>query len=471
MAGNVIKFGTDGWRGIIAETFTFENLALAAQAYADYLKAEGKAGASLVVGYDHRFLGKRFASLVSEILWGNGFKVLLSDKPLPTPAVSYAVKHFDLVGGVMITASHNPANYSGFKIKLPPGCSADVTTTKGIEAQVGKNPPQRITKEEAEKKGLVLAGDPEKVYLEWVENFLDKDLLRTKKLKVLVDSLYGVGKTYISDILSKYGHEAVTIRAERNPAFPGIAPEPVPPNMAESLAKTVKENFDVCLVTDGDADRLAAADNRGEYIITPKIALILALYFMKCKGWSGKMIKTVSCSKTIDRFCEKYDIPLEEKPVGFKYIVPYLLDGSALVGTEESGGLGYQKHIPERDGVLSGLLFTEALIGLGFKNAGEAVAYIDKEFGKLRYHRIDKECDPNAKDAFMKKLESEPPKEILDRKVVNIKTIDGVKFELEDDSWLLLRFSGTEPVCRFYAEAPTLEEAEKMTELGASLLK
>ena len=470
MAEQVIKFGTDGWRGIIADTFTFENLSLAAQAYADYLKTEGKAGASLVVGYDHRFLGKRFASLVSEILWGNGFKVMLSNKPLPTPAVSYAVKHFDLAGGVMITASHNPANYSGFKIKLPPGCSADVATTKGIEAQVGKNPPKRITKEEAEKKGLVLTGDPEKVYLEWVENFLDKDLLKTKKLKVLVDSLYGVGKTYIADILNKYGHEAVTIRAERNPSFPGIAPEPVPPNMVASIAKTVKEKFDVCLVTDGDADRLAAVDSRGEYIITPKIALLLALYFMKCKKWSGKMIKTVSCSKTIDRFCEKYGIPLEEKPVGFKYIVPHLIDGTALVGTEESGGLGFQKHIPERDGILSGLLLVEALIGLGFNNAGEALDYIDKEFGCMRYHRIDKACDPNAKDAFVKKLETNPPAEILGRKVKNIKTIDGVKFELEDDSWLLLRFSGTEPVCRFYAEAPTLKEAEEMTILGSRML-
>ena len=470
MAEQVIKFGTDGWRGVIAETFTFENLSLAAQAYADYLKAESKAGASLVVGYDNRFLGKRFAALVEEILWANGFKVLPSEKPLPTPAVSYAVKYYGLAGGVMITASHNPANYSGFKIKLPPGCSADVATTKGIEAQVGKNPPKRLTKEEAEKNGLVLAGDPEKVYLEWVENFLDKDLLKTKKLKVLVDSLYGVGKTYIADILNKYGHEAVTIRAERNPSFPGIAPEPVPPNMAESIAKTKEEGFDVCLVTDGDADRLAAVDSRGEYIITPKIALLLALYFMKCKKWSGKMIKTVSCSKTIDRFCEKYGIPLEEKPVGFKYIVPFLLDGSALVGTEESGGLGYQKHIPERDGVLSGLLFTEALIGLGFKNAGEAMDYVDSEFGKLRYHRIDKACDPNARDAFMQRLETEPPAEILGRKVVNIKTIDGVKFELEDDSWLLLRFSGTEPVCRFYAEAPTLKEAEEMTILGSRML-
>lgn len=470
MAENIIKFGTDGWRGVIADTFTFENLAKAAQAYADYLKAEGKAGASLVVGYDHRFLGKRFAELVAEILWANGFKVLPADKPLPTPTVSYAVKHYDLAGGVMITASHNPANYSGFKIKTPPGCSADVNTTKGIEAQVGKNEPIRISRSEAEKLGLVLQGDPEKVYLEWVDSFIDKKLLSSKPLKVLVDSLYGVGKTYIADILNKLGHQAETIRSDRNPAFPGIAPEPVPPNMAASLEKIKNEGFDICLVTDGDADRLAAADNRGEYIITPKIALILALYFMKRKGWSGKMVKTVSCSVTIDRFCKKYGIPLEEKPVGFKYIVPHLIDGTALVGTEESGGLGFQKHIPERDGILSGLLLVEALIGLGFNNAGEALDYIDKEFGTMRYHRIDKACDPNAKDAFMKKLETDPPAEILGRKVKNIKTIDGVKFELEDDSWLLLRFSGTEPVCRFYAEAPTLKEAEEMTILGSQML-
>ena len=470
MSNSVIKFGTDGWRGIIADTFTFENLAIAAQAYADYLNAQGKAGASLVVGYDNRFFGEKFATLVTEILWGNGFKVLPTEKALPTPAISYAVKHFNFVGGVMITASHNPASYNGFKIKVFPGCSAAPDVTSEIEKQIGRNVPVRLTRQEAEKKGLLLSGDVEKVYLAWVENFLDQKILTSRKMKVLVDSLYGVGKTYIADILKKLGHEADTVRSERNPGFPGIAPEPVPQNMEFSLNLMRGGAYDVGLCTDGDADRLAAVDSRGEYIITPKIALLLALYFLRQKKWSGKIIKTVSCSITLDSFAKKYGLELLEKPIGFKYIAPYLLDGTALVGTEESGGLGYQKHIPERDGILSGLLFVEALIGLGFKNSAEALDFIDKEFGHWRYYRQDRACDPNAKDTFMEKLRLEAPAKILGRSVKNIKTIDGVKFELEDDSWLLLRFSGTEPVCRFYAEAPTLEEAAALTEYGLALL-
>jgi phosphomannomutase len=240
--------------------------------------------------------------------------------------------------------------------------------------------------------------------------------------------------------------------------------------MQAGLDAARSANADVLLVTDGDADRLAAADNRGQYIITPKIAVLIAMHLMRNRGWSGNLIKTVSGSMVVDRFARAHGIEVIEKPIGFKHIVPYLVSGEALVGTEESGGLGIQGHIPERDGILGSLVFVEALAGLGFANAGEAMDFLDNEFGKLRYHRIDEHIDPALKESFLGRVQADPPADLLGRKIVNIKTLDGVKFECEDESWLLLRFSGTEPVVRFYAEAPTMDEAEALTQHGLDIL-
>ncbi len=466
----IIKFGTDGWRGVIADTFTFENVGIVAQAIADVILAKTDAPKGIAIGYDNRFEGEQFSRVVGEVLVGNGVPVGLATTPLPTQAVSFAAKHYGLDGGVMITASHNPPEYSGVKFKTPEGSSADPETTAQFEARVGETPVRRASLEAPESRHLVMDLAFEKPYIEWVRNFIDYDILARKPYTIVVDSMYGVGKRYVEELLAGTGHKVTTIRAERNPLFGGICPEPVPKNM-EATKDAVRENqADVAFVTDGDADRLAAMDNNGEYIITPKIAVIIGLHFLKNRGWTGSMIKTVSCSVIVDRFAREHNLAFEEKPVGFKYIVPYLVSGEALVGTEESGGLGIKNHIPERDGILGSLVFLEALVGLGFDNAGEAMAFLDDHYGKLRYHRIDRHVDPGGKEAFMRKMSSSPPAELLGKKVVNIKTFDGVKFECEDDSWLLLRFSGTEPVVRFYAEAPEMEEAVALTELGETML-
>jgi len=467
---SIIKFGTDGWRGVIADTFTFENVAIVCQAIADVIKEKNPDPKGIAIAYDNRFQGDKFAEIAAEVMLGNGIPICLSNIPLPSQAVSFAAKHHNLDGGIMITASHNPPEYNGVKFKTSEGASADRETTALFEARVGEVPVKKININSSEAKKLILDLPFEKPYLEWVKNFVDYEMISKKYYNVVVDSMYGVGKKYIEQLLHNTNHKINTIRSERNPGFNGISPEPVPKNM-EATFNAVKEfNADVAFVTDGDADRLAAADNRAEYIITPKIAAIIAMHLMKNRGWTGSIIKTVSCSVILDRFAKEFNLKLVEEPVGFKYIVPYLISGEALVGTEESGGLGLKNHIPERDGVLGSLMFLEALAGLGFNNAGEAMDFIDENYGKMRYHRIDKHIDTDKKDAFISSVTSNPPAEILGKKIVNIKTIDGVKFECEDDSWLLLRFSGTEPVVRFYAEAPTMNEAIAMTEKGEAML-
>jgi len=467
---DIIKFGTDGWRGIIADTFTFENVAIVCQAIADVIIEKNPYPKGIAIAYDNRFQGDKFAKIAVEVMLANGIPICLSDIPLPSQAVSFAAKHHNLDGGIMITASHNPPEYNGVKFKTPEGASADKELTALFEEKVGESPVRKLSLNSSDAKKLILDLPFEKPYLDWVEKFIDYNVISKKSYNIIVDSMYGVGKKYIEQLLQNTNHNVLTIRSERNPGFNGISPEPVPKNMAATFNAIKENNADVAFVTDGDADRLAAADNRSDYVITPKIAMIIAMHLIKNRGWTGSIIKTVSCSVILNRFAKEHNLKLIEEPVGFKYIVPYLISGEALVGTEESGGLGIQNHIPERDGVLGSLMFHEALVGLGFKNAGEAMDFIDEHYGKMRYHRIDKHIDPAKKDAFINKVSSNPPSEMLGKKIINVKTIDGVKFECEDDSWLLLRFSGTEPVVRFYAEAPTMDEAIAMTERGEEML-
>ncbi|MCX7002975.1 MAG: phosphoglucomutase/phosphomannomutase family protein [bacterium] len=464
-----ITFGTDGWRGVIADTFTFDNVRLVAQAIADYVRAQAPVPHGIVIGYDNRFQGEHFARLVAEVMLGNRIPVALATEPLPTPAISFAAFHHQLDGGIMITASHNPPEYSGIKFKTTQGASADPAVTRMFETNIGKTPVATTALENA-GKGLRLNLAIAPPYFDWVRSFINYDVLARAQYTVVVDSMYGVGARHIETLLAGTAHRVTTIRAERNPSFNGIAPEPVPKNMAATIAAVQDAQADVALVTDGDADRLAALDNRGEYIITPKIAVLLALHLLKNRGWRGDMVKTLSCSVVVDRFAREHGLTVHEKPVGFKNIVPYLVSGAALIGTEESGGLGIQKHIPERDGILGGLLFLEALAGLGFANAGAAMDYLDQQFGVLRYDRIDAHYTPTQKASFLQRISAAPPKELLGQRVVRIKDFDGIKFECADDSWLLLRFSGTEPVVRFYAEAPSAATAAALTKLGLHML-
>ncbi len=464
-----IKFGTDGWRGVIADTFTFANVRVVTQAVADYLRARHTAPRGIVIGYDHRFQSSTFARIAAEVLVANGIPVCLAREPLPTPAVSFAARHHQLDGGIMITASHNPPDWNGFKFKTPDGASADPEITAQFEARLGATPPAS-TALAAAPAALVRELPLIEPYLDWVRAFVDQRTLGAGAYRLLMDSMYGVGKTYVQELLRGTPHTVTTMRAEHNPSFCGIAPEPVPHNLAATVEAARAANADLTCITDGDADRLAALDSRGAYLITPRIAVLIAAHLLRNRGWSGTLVKTVSCSVVVDRFARAHGLRVMEEPVGFKYIVPYLRSGEALVGTEESGGLGLRGHIPERDGILGSLMLLEALIGLGFRNAGAAVDWLDQQYGALRYHRVDAHYTAQQKETFLARVKAAPPQELLGQRVVNIKTVDGVKFECADDSWLLLRFSGTEPLVRFYAEAPSAAAAQALTEIGLTLL-
>lgn len=464
-----IKFGTDGWRGIIADTFTFHNVRVVSQAVADYLTTRTSNPRGIVIGYDHRFQSASFARVAAEVLVANRVPVCLATEPLPTPAVSFAARHHQLDGGIMITASHNPPEWNGFKFKTPDGASADPDITAQFEARLGAAPPRHASLATA-PKSLILDLPILQPYLDWVRSFADFSILNKTAYRLLMDSMYGVGKTYVQDLLSSTPHSVKTIRAEHNPSFCGIAPEPVPHNLAATVETARAFRADLTCITDGDADRLAALDARADYLITPRIAVLIAAHLLKNRALSGAMIKTVSCSVVVDRFAREHNLPLHEKPVGFKYIVPYLRSGEALAGTEESGGLGIRGHIPERDGILGSLMLLESLIGLGFSNAAQAVDWLDRQYGALRYHRIDAHYTPQQKETFLARIKTAPPKELLGQPVLNINTTDGVKFICADDSWLLLRFSGTEPLVRFYAEAHSADNARALTEIGLTLL-
>jgi len=466
---STIKFGTDGWRGIIADTFTFHNLRVVSQAVADYLLARSPVPRGIVIGYDHRFQSNTFARLAADVLIANGIPVALASQPLPTPVISFAARHHQLDGGIMITASHNPPEWNGFKFKTPDGASADPDITAQFEARIGATPPRSATNSTT-PQSLLLDLPILQPYLDWLRSFVHFPTLHKSPFRLLVDSMYGVGKTFVQDLLINTPHTVKTIRSEHNPSFCGIAPEPVPKNLTATVETARAFRADLTCITDGDADRLAALDSRADYLITPRIAVLIAAHLLKNRGLSGALVKTVSCSVVVDRFARQHNLPLHEKPVGFKYIVPYLRSAQALIGTEESGGLGIHGHIPERDGILGSLMLLESLIGLGFRNAGDAADWLDHQYGALRYHRIDAHYTPQQKQTFLSRVKNSPPKELLGQPVININTIDGVKFICADDSWLLLRFSGTEPLVRFYAEAHSADNARALTEIGLRLL-
>lgn len=438
-----IKFGTDGWRGIIAEDFTYRNIKRVAQAVADHAGS----GSKVAIGYDTRFMSKDFACLISSVLSGNGIEVTLSNSPTPTPMLSYFVRNNRLNGGVMVTASHNPSIYNGIKFKEPQGCSSLPSTTKRIEALIDKTPP-RLNEANIREK------DISSPYLSSLKKYLS---MRGKPIRIVIDSMYGAGGFYLENILKGYGHKVLTIHGEPNPIFPGINPEPIAVHLKELSRKVSETRSDIGIATDGDADRVGIVDDKG-IVLTPHYVLSLLLIHLKTsRGWSGAVAKTISSTSLIDKIASRYNIPVKETPVGFKYIAELMLKEDILIGGEESGGNGFKNHIPERDGLLSGLLLVE-MMGARNKKVSELVSDMEHEFGKYRYKRIDLHTTD-------KRIKRAPG-----FKVVDVKTFDGTKYILENGAWLLIRASGTEPIIRIYAEAPTKKMVEDLIDEYKKLL-
>ena len=470
-----IKFGTDGWRAVIAEDFTFANVARVAQATADYWKSEVQSPKSkvfgyelkVIVGYDRRFFSDRFAQITAEVLAGNDFQVILTPEPTPTPSVSFAVKHLNAVGGVMITASHNPPIFNGFKLKSYYGGSSDSETCKAVESFLDKNPPPLKTQN---SKLKISVQDVRPAHYAALKKLVDFKLIAKSKLRFAHDALFGVGAGCFETILAGTTCKVTTLNGNHDVLFGGINPEPIVQNYARSQKFLRAHPHDICLVTDGDADRVGGMDGRGNYLTTHQIICLLLHHFVVNRKQTGRVVKALTTTSMVDKMCAAYNLPLVETGVGFKYICAEMLKGGVLLGAEESGGIGFSGHIPERDGIAAGLMLLE-LLATEIISVNKMLAKLEKEFGPHRYGRIDTHYPLEKRTALMESLKANPPAKLLRSPMVDVKTFDGVKFVAADSSWLMLRGSGTEPVLRIYAEAKSDADVRKLLRLGVSLTR
>jgi len=463
-----IRFGTDGWRGVIADDFTFENVRRVAQAVADYYKTRAGREREIVIGYDTRFLSPEFARLVAEVLLGNGIPVIFSQTDVPTQAVSFAVIDKKLPGGVMITASHNPPHFNGIKIKGPFGGSATPEITTRIESLLDKSPVKSLPWEEGEMEGWARKVDLISSYLKKVTSFLDMDVLSKARLKIVYDPMYGVGCGLLDEILKDSSCQLFTIHPKYNPGFGSINPEPIEENLKELKEEVKVKGADLGLATDGDADRVGVIDDRGRYLSPLQVFSLLLLYLVEDRGMKGKVVKTVSLGYQPERISRKFGLEWEETPVGFKYICEKMLREKVILGGEESGGYGYYGHLPERDGILSALLFVEMVVKKG-KPLSVILDQMEKKFGRSVFKRVDFHQGRVNREIMLEELTSHPPAALGGIPLKEVLTIDGVKFIMEDESWLLIRPSGTEPKVRVYAEAPRENQLERIIEQGKDL--
>ncbi|PYR89473.1 MAG: hypothetical protein DMG19_07235 [Acidobacteria bacterium] len=467
-----IKFGTDGWRGVIADTFTFENVRYAAQATAEYFKTVEKTERAVFIGFDVRFQSSKFAHAAAEVFAGNGFRVVMMDRPYPTPYVSFEVRRRKFAGGIMITASHNPAIFNGFKVKAHFGGSATPTITAKIEAAVAGGPRSasaiaRSLNERPPLQSEIEIIGPEKYYSEHMKSLVDWNRISKSKLKIVVDSMHGCGGYILENLLAGTSCTVRTIRGDPDPLFGGINPEPMMPQL-EPLAGVVRQSgSDIGLATDGDADRLGIVDETGRYVNTLQTLSLLLLHVYRNKGWRGSVARTYSQSLMIPRIGAKLGLELYERPIGFKNIGELMLEHDILIGGEESGGIGLSRHLPERDGIFINLLFLDLLAAAG-KSCSQLIREMWDEFGEFHYDRRDLHIPIEAGQGVVDRLKTDPPPAFAGRRIQGIGTLDGVKVFLENDSWILFRQSGTEPLLRVYCEAPT--EAA-MKEIMAAGLK
>jgi phosphomannomutase len=471
-----ILFGTDGWRAVIAHEFTFANLERVAQAYADFLTHthdpvqakladETSETPHVVVGYDRRFLSEKFAARAAEVLAGNGIRVALFDHDVPTPLVSWAVRERGAAGGVVITASHNPAEFNGFKIKAPWGGSATRETTSAVEALVDAQTPRRADLAEAMRGGLedAVAG-----YRAQIESYVDLEKLKAARASVVVDPMHGSGGLWVESFLRGGALEVETIRAARDTQFGGVNPEPIDSNLAPLRARVRETGALVGLATDGDADRVGAVNELGETMTMHEVVPLLLLHLARRRGMTGGVVRTFSQSVLTKRIAAAHNLKLYETPIGFKYVADLMLREDILIGAEESGGVGVKGHIPERDGILNSLLFLEAVLTEG-RPPSELVREMHREFGEFYFGRRDLHLDVARGLNLIETLSVSPPETIAGHAVREFSQMDGVKLIFGDESWLLFRQSGTEPVLRIYSEATSVAKVRQLLDAGCAM--
>jgi phosphomannomutase len=467
-----IKFGTDGWRAVIAEDFTFANVERVAQATGNYWAANPVPGTEkkIIIGYDRRFLSDSFGRRSAEVFAGNGFQVVLTPDPTPTPSVSFAVKAQRAVGGVMITASHNPPIFNGFKLKSDFGGSAEPATCQAVEALLDTSPVNSKSKDEGLKDKSIVIQDLRPTHYAALKKLVDFKLIARSKLRFAHEALFGVGAGCFEELLARTTCKVTTLNGNHDPLFGGINPEPIQANYGRSSAYLKKHPHDICLVTDGDADRVGGMDGHGNYLSTHQIICLLLHHFVVNRKGRGRVVKALTTTSMVDKMCTEYGLELVETGVGFKYIAAEMIKGGVLLGAEESGGIGFPGHIPERDGIAAGLMLLE-LLATERVSVNKLVAGLVKKFGAHHYGRIDTHFPLEKRGALMEFLQKNPPPKLLKSPLADMKTYDGVKFVAGDSSWLMLRGSGTEPILRIYAEAKSDADVQRLLKMGVQLTR
>jgi phosphomannomutase len=473
MSKHRIVFGTDGWRGVIADDYTFENVRICAQAFADELGRDrpaprpgGTRHPGCVIAYDNRFGSEHFAQAVAEVMAGNGLPVILCRPGTPTPILSFTIIDRKAAGGVIITASHNPAIWNGFKVRADYGGAADPEVLTRLEQRIAEL--QRAGAEPKRAEGPIEAYDAGPRYEAKVREQLDTGAIRSTGVKIVHDAMFGVGSGWIERLVGGRQTTVIPVNAERNPLFPGLNPEPIAKNLGAMLSAVPRHGADLGIATDGDADRLGLCDEHGQFIDQLRAFSLIALYLLEVRGLRGPIVKTLSTSSMLDRLGELYDVPVVETKVGFKFVAPKMIETKAIVGGEESGGYAFGSHIPERDGILAGLFVADMMVKLG-KRPSQLTEYLFSKVGPHFYDRLDADFPPEKRGEIMARLRGAKPDRIAGERVVRTQTDDGFKWVTDQGSWLLIRFSGTEPIMRVYTETGDEQKVKQILDQGREL--
>lgn len=468
-----IVFGTDGWRAIMDNEFTLSNVKVVSQAIAHYLKDHDLAGRGIIVGYDTRKWSRRFADGVSEVMLGNGVPTYITGRDVPTPVTAFEVLKKKAGGAVMITASHNPPNWNGIKYIPEYAGPALPETTEEITQNIGRVFQTETVRESSIRNGLqnrlLQVIDPRPSYIEFVESQIDMEAIKKARLKVICDPMYGTSRGYLDQILRDAGCEVKVIHDKIDPEFGGSRPEPLPELLSDLKAEVTGLNADLGLATDGDADRLAVYDNNGTYMAANQLFPMLFNYLVESGRWGG-VVRTVATTHLVDRIAERYGLSAYEVPVGFKYVGQYLREKNVVIGGEESGGIGFKEHIPEKDGIFTSVKIAE-MIAKAKKSLPQLLDEIQSKYGPCINGRDEIPCKDEQKQVVMKKLSLEVPAQINGFEILTVNRMDGIKLILKDGDWLLIRPSGTEPVLRIYGESTNKKKLKEILDQGKILVR
>ena len=468
-----IKFGTDGWRGRMADDYTFSNVRRCAAGYAQWLIATYGAQASAVIGHDKRFQSEDFAATAAEVLAGHGIKVWLTDGATPTPVIAFAVPANKANGAINITASHNPPQDNGFKVRNHTGGAIDPDGLQRIESGIpdSERDIKRVSYDKAVSSGLIEKFDASEKYIANLKTLIDLGPLKNAGLKFVMDAMWGNGAGWMPRLIGGGKTEIVEIHNTRNPTFPEMSrPEPIQPNVDVGLAKTIEVGADCLCITDGDADRCGMGDEKGNFINQLRAYALIALYLLDMRGQRGAIVKTLSTTSMLNKLGALYDVPVHETGVGFKYVAPKMIETDAMIGGEESGGYAFRGNVPERDGILANLYFLDMQVKTG-KKPSELIDWLFGKVGPHYYDRIDARIDPVKREAIKAKLKTVQPALLAGVKVIGKDMTDGYKFNLEGGGWLLIRMSGTEPLMRVYTEVTDERLVQPMLQAGEALAR